>query len=75
MTTPLTEIVAAEIRAWIGRRGIRQSQLARELGVSEQWISVRLRGVQPIGVDDLERIADVLGVPVTTFLKAPEAAS
>lgn len=64
----LSQRVAEEIRALLARRQIRQAQLARELGVSEQWISVRLRGVQPIDLDDLERIAKVLKCRVIDLL-------
>ena len=58
----LTQRVAEEIRVVLARRQMRQSQLARQMGVTEQWLSVRLRGVQPIDLNDLERIADALGV-------------
>lgn len=73
VTPSLTEQVAEEIRALIARRRVRQSHLARKLGVSEQWISVRLRGVQPIDLNDLQRIAEALDVAVVDLL--PETAS
>lgn len=64
----LTELVAEEIRALMARRRVKQSQLARALGVSEQWVSLRLRGVQPIDLNDLQRIAAFLSVePITLF--------
>lgn len=66
----LTQRVAEEIRVVLARRQMRQSQLARQLNVTEQWLSVRLRGVQPIDLNDLERIADVLGVTVIDLLPA-----
>jgi transcriptional regulator with XRE-family HTH domain len=78
-TASLSERVAEEIRVLLARRRIRQSQLARELGQSEQWVSVRLRGVQPIDLNDLQRIAEVLGVTPTELLprasSAPKPAS
>lgn len=66
--------VAAEIRAVMGRRGVRQSQLARMLGTTDVWLSVRLRGVQAIDLNDLWRIADALDVPVVDFMP-PSATS
>lgn len=46
----------------LGRRRMSQAQLSREMGQSQMWVSDRLRGIQPIGLDDLERFAQVLGV-------------
>lgn len=66
--TQLSQQVAEEIRALLARRRVRQSQLARELQVSEQWLSVRLRGVQAIDLNDLQRIAAALGVRVVDLL-------
>jgi transcriptional regulator with XRE-family HTH domain len=64
----LTQLVAREIRIELARQGIRQSNLARSMGVTEQWLSVRMRGVQPIDLNDLELIAAGLGVPVSALL-------
>jgi len=60
--------VAEEIRAMLGRKRMSQAHLARALGVSAMWISDRLRGVQPIDLNDLERIARALQVPVGSLL-------
>lgn len=64
----LSERVAEEIRVILARRQIRQSQLARIIGVNEQWLSVRLRGVQPIDLNDLDRIARALQLSVADLL-------
>jgi transcriptional regulator with XRE-family HTH domain len=67
----LTDRVAEEILSVLGRRRMSQAALARKLGVSPMWVSDRLRGVQPIDLVDLERIAGVLGVqPVDLVLLA-----
>lgn len=66
--TSLTERVAEEIRAQMGRKRMSGARLAKQLGVSDMWVSYRLRGVQPIDLNDLERIADALGVPVIDLL-------
>jgi len=63
-TDSLNGRVAAQTRAVMAFHQIRQSELARKIGVTEQWLSVRLRGVQMIGLDDLEKIAAGIGVQV-----------
>lgn len=71
----LTQLVATEIRVQMARADVRQSQLAREIGKTEQWLSVRLRGRQPIDVNDLFLIAGALNVGVHELLPPPEVAS
>ncbi|MET8908352.1 helix-turn-helix transcriptional regulator [Micromonospora sp. NPDC004551] len=66
----LSEQVAREIRAEMGRQRMSAAKLARELGVSEAWTSRRLSGDQTIDLHDLERIADVLGVTVIELFPA-----
>lgn len=63
--------VAAEVRAELGRQERNGSWLASELGVSEVWVSRRLRGITKFTVDDLVRIADALGVAASDLLHAP----
>lgn len=66
----LSTRIAAEVRAEMGRQGISSAALARKLGVSEAWTSRRLsiNGDQTMDLDDLPRIADVLGVPIAELL-------
>jgi transcriptional regulator with XRE-family HTH domain len=72
-TATLSERVAEEIRAMLGRRRMSQAQLSRQMGQSQMWISDRLRGIQPIGLDDLERFARVLEVdPYDLLPGSPE---
>lgn len=71
----LTQLVATEIKVAMARGDVRQSQLARKLGKNEQWLSVRLRGVQPIDMNDLHRIAEALGVGVHDLLPSPDVAA
>jgi transcriptional regulator with XRE-family HTH domain len=71
-TGSLTQRVAAQIRAYMAYNQVRQSKLARDMGVNEQWLSVRLRGVQPIDLNDLERIASALGAKVGDLLPRTE---
>lgn len=67
----LSDAVAKEIRVALIRADLKQSQLAERMGVSEMWVSRRLRGAQPIDLNDLQRFAEALGVPVTDLLPAP----
>ncbi len=62
------EAVIEEIRVAMARRRWRQSELARQLGVSEVWVSRRLTGKTDISVGELYRIAEALGVTVFDLL-------
>lgn len=68
-----TESVLIEIQAWMARRQMSQSELARQLGVSSPWVNKRLHGVVPISVDDIMAIAEVLDVSPMTFFDTPSA--
>lgn len=60
----LSDQVAEEIRVALTRRRMSQRQLAQALNVSPAWLNYRLTGVQAIDVNDMQRIADALGVSV-----------
>lgn len=60
--------VAEEIRALMGRRQINKAEMARRLHVSEVWIGRRLNGKLPINLNELQSIAQVLGVQVADLL-------
>lgn len=64
MSQTLSQATAAEIRAEMARRRISGAAVAAALDVSTAWVSYRINGKQEIGLDELERIAAVLGVPV-----------
>lgn len=74
-TATLSELVAEEIRALMGRQRMTQAQLARGIGKTEMWVSLRLRGRQPIDMNDLLLIARALDVGVHELLPSPEAAA
>lgn len=67
MTTYADDIVAAEIRAELARQRVTQIELAERLGVNRQWVARRLIGAVPLSIDDIARIAEALGVRVTSF--------
>src|SRR5258707_1811448 len=62
------ETVAAEVRAWLGRRNRSGRSIARELGWTEPYLSRRLTGTVPFDVADLVAIADLLAARVARQL-------
>jgi transcriptional regulator with XRE-family HTH domain len=74
-TATLSELVAEEIRALMGRRRMTQAQLARGISKTEMWVSLRLRGRQPLDMNDLFLIAQALEVGVHDLLPPPEIAA
>jgi transcriptional regulator with XRE-family HTH domain len=67
-STGLNDAVLEEIRVWMARRRLNQSELAELLGEGQPWVSRRLGGRTPLTVDDLQRVADALGVDVLALL-------
>ena len=72
-TATLTELVAQEIDAVRGRKRMSQAKLAKLMGKTPMWVSLRLRGRQPIDMNDLWLFAKALGVSVHQLLPSPEA--
>jgi transcriptional regulator with XRE-family HTH domain len=64
----LTDSVSVKIRAELERQGVSARELSRRLSVSQPYIHRRLNGDVQFRVDELDKIAAVLGVPVATFL-------
>ncbi|AWA44451.1 helix-turn-helix domain-containing protein [Trueperella pyogenes] len=56
-----TLLVAENIRALAARRGFTQTTLANALGVTQGAISVRWYGKRQWQLEDIARVADVLG--------------
>lgn len=74
MTQTLAEHVAREVRSEMLAQGMSQRQLAAHLGLSQPQITKRLNGAIEFRPSELERAAEVLGVPVTKFLPGEVAA-
>lgn len=66
--TPAAQI-ARSVRAEMARRGINQETLAERLGLTQRAMSRRLTADTSFRAEELAAIADVLGVPVATFLR------
>lgn len=59
---PFRELVAAELRAHLARQRLSGRALAKRLGENQTWVSRRLAGHVPLDTDDLQRIAEALGL-------------
>jgi transcriptional regulator with XRE-family HTH domain len=55
-------MVSAEVRRVLGDKRVSGNYLARELNVSQNYLSKRLRDQLPFTLNDVERIAGVLGM-------------
>jgi len=67
-TSSLKQSVAEEIRALLGRRNMSRLELAKRIGRSHTYMWRRLSGETAFDVDDLQKIAAVLGVSVNDLL-------
>jgi transcriptional regulator with XRE-family HTH domain len=64
----LREHVAEEIRVLLARKRMSGAELGRRAGIKQSAISRRITGEVAFDMDDLEAIADVLGVDVADLL-------
>ena len=64
---PVDVEVGHRIRIERLSRGLSQTALANQLGVTFQQVQKYEKGVNRVGAGRLTRIAEVLGVPVATF--------
>jgi len=67
--------VAAEVRAAMARNRVSQEAVARALGVSQTAVSRRLSGVVPFDINELECVAQFLGVPIQQLVYRAGGAS
>lgn len=65
----LSTSIAAELRAEMARKRRTQADLGEVLGISQAGVSARLRGVTPIGLDELDTACKWLGVSVQTLIE------
>ena len=64
-----------KLRGVIAARGVTQGELARMIGVNENTLSYKLRGMRPFNTDELERIREALQIPTREYIEIflPEA--
>ena len=60
----LVDIVASNIRAESARRGLYQRDIANALGLQQATVSKRWRGGRAWPLEDLQTVAEILGVTV-----------
>ncbi|WP_413544431.1 helix-turn-helix domain-containing protein [Citricoccus nitrophenolicus] len=63
-------LLGREIRAWLVRRDLKQSDIADVLGIVQSGVSHRLRGRTPFTFDQLILIAGLLDVSLAELLPA-----
>ena len=68
MLTAADEWTAAAVRAEIARQRIKQTALAAEIGVPQQWLNVRVNGLRAFSPGLLTAVAKCLGRPVSDFM-------
>lgn len=59
--------IPAEVRAELARQNISGRDLARRMGVSNDYAARRIAGRIPFSADDLRTIAFLLEVPISQF--------
>jgi transcriptional regulator with XRE-family HTH domain len=59
--------VGRRVRAFRLNKGLSQEKLGDELGITFQQVQKYEKGVNRIGAGRLQRIAEILGVPVSEF--------
>jgi transcriptional regulator with XRE-family HTH domain len=69
MTQSLATTIAANVRAEMARQNVSSRTLAKILGLSHQSMADRARGDIEIRPNELQKIADHLGVPVARFIE------
>jgi len=68
------QAVGHRVKAEMDRQSIRQTAVAKRLKKSQQAVSRRINGVIPFDVEELEIVARLLGVPVSSFVADEVAA-
>lgn len=72
-TDDWSSIVAANVRAEMGRAGLNQAQLATALGMSEMWMTRRLKKGVAFTADDIAMFASFFGVSVADLFDTKKA--
>lgn len=67
--------VGRRVRAFRLNKGLSQEKLGDELGITFQQVQKYEKGVNRIGAGRLQRISEILGVPVSEFFATSASAS
>ena len=68
---PLDVMVGAKIRSFRIHRGVSQTDLAEQIGVTFQQVQKYERGINRVGASRLSRIATVLDVSIGELFEPP----
>lgn len=69
------ELLRRELRAWLATSRRSQSEIARDVGVSQQTISSFLKGITGVGPSAAEKIAETMGTTLDEILLRPSPTS
>lgn len=69
MSEPIADRVRLRLRIEMAKRQLNTTQLAALVGVSDMWVSRRLRGKTELHLGDLEKLAAALGVTADQLLE------
>lgn len=67
MAESLTPDIAANVRAEVARRRLRQADIAEHLGLDQRAVSRRLLGQVEFSASELAELAELLGTPIATL--------
>jgi len=73
MPANVRDSIAAEVRAELARQGKTQRDIAAVLDLPQPSVQLRLAGKRSFRAEELAKLAEALGVPVSRFI--PEAAA
>jgi hypothetical protein len=62
------ELVAAEVRAYLGRARLNSNNLPELIGNSQSYWFRRINGDHPFDMDDLAKLSELLNVPMSAFV-------
>lgn len=68
----ITERVASNVRAQVGRQRLTQTQVGAALGLAQCVVSRRTRGITPFTVRELVVLAALLQIPPASLLEGVE---
>lgn len=69
--TRLRHVIAAEVRAELGRQNKTHREVGEILGLPQSSTTLRINGERSFRAEEILKLADALSVPVDRFLMTP----
>ena len=69
----VTKRFGSSVRVWRGRLGISQEELAGRAGLHRTYVCDIERGARNVSLKSIEKIAEALGVSMSTLFASDEA--